>query len=420
MKVMYLTNALTHYYNGVLSKLNAREDVDLVVVAPKGAGRHVGEGVYQTKEGTSFRLHEREEIRRFGLYTSFRGMIALLIRERPQIIVLPEHMLLAFVLGIPLMLATKILNIRIVQKSIPFRLLEHDEAKSKLQKLPAALGGSSPVIRVVNLLKLARLARRARLMLMKLAYNSVDAHVVYVDAGIEIYGSYGVPKEKVFVIGNSPDTDQLREIEQSLIGTDPILPNNDYRLIHVGRLVEWKRVDLLLRALRKVSLTFPRTELLIAGYGPEEEKLIALADELGLHDNVHFLGGVYDPRLLARYMRSSSVYVLAGMGGISINDAMFFRLPVICSVCDGTEKKLVREGINGSYFAEGDENDLAERIIKLFSDPSRCRQMGNASRDIIDKEVNIHTVVGGYVRAFDYVLNARGATAGQVQSPRAR
>jgi glycosyltransferase involved in cell wall biosynthesis len=175
----------------------------------------------------------------------------------------------------------------------------------------------------------------------------------------------------------------------------------------VGRLVGWKRVDMLIRAVARLRAEFPDIELIVAGYGPEEEGLKILADEEGVRDRVRFLGGVYDPSHLGRYFLASSVYVLAGMGGLSINDAMCFGLPVICSVCDGTEKMLVREGYSGRYFKEGDQDDLTDKIAWMFRHPDERRKMGENATAVIRDEMNIHTVVKGYADAFAYV--SRGA-----------
>ena len=92
------------------------------------------------------------------------------------------------------------------------------------------------------------------------------------------------------------------------------------------------------------------------------------------------------------------------MGGLSINDAMAFGLPVICSVCDGTEKKLVKEGYNGIYFREGDTLDLTEKIRYLWKQPDLLEKMSQNSLHIIQNEVNIYTVIGEYKKAFDYVM----------------
>jgi glycosyltransferase involved in cell wall biosynthesis len=100
------------------------------------------------------------------------------------------------------------------------------------------------------------------------------------------------------------------------------------------------------------------------------------------------------------------------MGGLSINDAMFHGLPVVCSVCDGTEKKLVRNGYNGFFFEDGSEDDLVEKIGRLLHDPGTCHGMGRHSRQIIDQEVNINTLIAGYLKAFSFVTSRQ---FGQIQ-----
>jgi glycosyltransferase involved in cell wall biosynthesis len=93
------------------------------------------------------------------------------------------------------------------------------------------------------------------------------------------------------------------------------------------------------------------------------------------------------------------------MGGLSINEAMLFGKPVICSVCDGTEKKLVRDGFNGYFFENGNLISLKEKISLLLSDKNKIDEFGKNSVSIIKDEVNIHTVVAGYLNAFTNILN---------------
>jgi glycosyltransferase involved in cell wall biosynthesis len=182
-----------------------------------------------------------------------------------------------------------------------------------------------------------------------------------------------------------------------------ILPANRFRIIHVGRLVSWKRVDLILNAAAALKYRFPAIEVLIIGDGPKRNELEKLAESLGITENVRFIGAVYDPVLLGRYYKASSVYVLAGMGGLSINEAMIYGKPVICSAADGTEKKLVRDNFNGKYFEKGNLENLVEKIDFLLCNPKLIEDMGKNSQKIILEEVNIHTVITGYIRAFNYV-----------------
>ena len=99
-------------------------------------------------------------------------------------------------------------------------------------------------------------------------------------------------------------------------------------------------------------------------------------------------------------MNESTIYVLAGMGGLSINDAMTYGLPIICSVCDSTEKDLVTDGINGLFFEEGNALDLSKKIDYLLSNSDICKQMGKESEKIISEKININTVAERYYQAF--------------------
>jgi acetyltransferase-like isoleucine patch superfamily enzyme len=134
-----------------------------------------------------------------------------------------------------------------------------------------------------------------------------------------------------------------------------------------------------------------------------ETTLRELAIGLGIADAIKFVGGIYDPVELGRILLSAGVYVLAGMGGISINDAMCFGLPIVCSICDGTEKILVRDGQNGTYFNSGDEVDLAEKIKWIIGDPKRWKTMSEASTSIIRNEININTLLSAYQAVFNTV-----------------
>ena len=239
----------------------------------------------------------------------------------------------------------------------------------------------------------------------KFQFRAVDAHVCYVEDAFEIYQSYGVKKENIFIIYNSPDTKILLQASKQIENETPILPVNPHRIVHVGRLVKWKKVHLLIEALPSILDRIPTTELLIIGSGPEEEALSKQAATLGVSKHVIFAGGVYEPTELGRYLNASSLYVLAGTGGLSINDAMCFGKPIVCSECDGTEKKLVRDNYNGYIFKTDNVTDLANKILAVLSDPIRVETMGKHSLNIIKNEVNENVVIDGYLRAFNYVFN---------------
>lgn len=400
MKVMYLSNGLPHYFNPVLSAINRIPGVELVAVVPQTKSRFIGDGVYQTREDADFRIIELQEYVLGRPYASFKGLPALLCREKPDVVVIPEHLLLAFHLHPVLWILRRILKFGLVLKSIPFTVPCYGEALREISGSAQDISMNNMPAQEGRRSWTRRLRSRCTLFLRRHRYQRLDAHVNYIDDGRKIYGSYGVSPDKIFVTRNSPDTDRMLKVETDLARAGKIPQRISTRVLHVGRLVSQKRVDLLLVAFRDVVADFPQAELVVVGDGPEAESFRELAKNLGIAKNVTFAGPVYDPHELAMHFVSSSIFVLPGLGGLSINEAMFYGLAVICSGGDGTERFLVREGVNGTFFCDGDVKSLTRAIGTLLSDQRELAAMGRRSREIIDREVNIHTVVGEYVRAF--------------------
>ena len=424
MKILFLFQGTTHYYNLITSQINNQPGVEIVYVFPASKDNSIWQGVFQTQEGVNFQLVGLEEMQDIstGNYY-FPELDKFILETRPDIILTTEAHINGIFLDKKIRAILKQLHIKIILKSIPFENIKKyedriREFKNKLNDnlLPSFNSMPGFVSKWMNLLKLNLLYKKfyldrkafkkylAALTLQKEVFNFVDAHVNYIDKAYDIFESYDVPKDKIFITYNSPDTDLYFSVKKKIENEPAILPVNRFRIIHLSRLVEWKRVDMLINAVANLKKEFPAMELLIIGNGPEKDKLMEQAVNLQVSESVKFIGGVYDPELLGKYLMSSSIYTLAGMGGLSINDAMIFGLPVICSVCDGTEKYLVKEGYNGLYFEKGNQNSLELKIKYLFNNPDTCVKMGQHSVQIIKDEINIHTVVEGYMKAFNYVL----------------
>jgi glycosyltransferase involved in cell wall biosynthesis len=419
-----MLNGLTHYFNLITSQINNQAGVDITYVYPPSKSAAMGEGVYETKSGVNFRLVELEEKMNEGIGSLYYDGLDILIKDlKPDIIMLAETHIKSLMLDSKMRALIEEFNISIVLKSIPFALKKYNEeidvAKARLKNLPEPPLNSIPAFikPVFKLLKLNLLYKQyiyrksfrqfmKELDLRKAIYNFADAHVNYIEEAYQIYGSYAVPKEKIFITYNSPDTDYYFKIKEKIKNEPLLLAPNQYRIIHLSRLIKWKRVDMLIDAVAQLKTDFPEIELLIIGEGPEKENLEKQATALMVTGSVKFLGGIYDAALFGKYIMSSSIYVLAGMGGLSINDAMIFGLPVICSECDGTEKYLVREGFNGLYFEKADQQSLNSKIKYFFENPVLREQMGKNSEKIIKEEINIHKVVEGYMKAFNYVIKS--------------
>jgi glycosyltransferase involved in cell wall biosynthesis len=151
------------------------------------------------------------------------------------------------------------------------------------------------------------------------------------------------------------------------------------RLLCVGRLIPIKGHIVLLRAFAEARERLPDLELEIAGRGPLEPALKALAAELGLHDSVRFLGHVSP---IQSAIERAAVVVVPSMGegfGMVALEAMERARPVIAANIGGLGE-LVRDGETGVLVPAGEAEPLADAIVRVAGDLALARTMGDAGR----------------------------------------
>lgn len=397
MKVIFTFPGLAHYLTAQLNKLSSK-GIDVAAIIPQSKSASVGSGVHMATDAKGFRVIEGKEKKSFIGKPVFENLEEILESEHPDILVIGWPYALDLVFNKSLNNTIKRLGIKLIYKGIPFNLPKRNEI-IKFYHAGKYSGDESAEQFKPSFIGLMKFY--AITILRGYYLRKVDAHVYYINEAKDIVKSYGVEPSKVFITYNSPDTDLHLKTYKEILQEPLMLKPDVKRIIHVGRLVKWKRVDLLIEAYRKLKLVHTDLELIVVGAGPELENLKAQANN---DASIIFTGAIYDAKVLGKYLKESSVYVLAGMGGLSINEAMCYAKPIVCSVADGTEKEIVREGQNGYFFENGNLDSLTEKINLILSDPALCQSMGKKSLEIIEKEVNLDVIAGRYVEAFEYVM----------------
>ena len=151
------------------------------------------------------------------------------------------------------------------------------------------------------------------------------------------------------------------------------------RLLCVGRLIPIKGHIVLLRAFAAAKQEIPALELDIAGRGPLEPALRALARELGVADSVRFLGYVAP---IQDAIERSAIVVVPSMGegfGMVALEAMERARPVIAAEIGGLGE-LVRDGETGLLVEAGEAEPLRAAIVELAGSLERAAEMGRAGR----------------------------------------
>ncbi len=160
----------------------------------------------------------------------------------------------------------------------------------------------------------------------------------------------------------------------------------DGRIVSVGRVDANKNHALILRAFARIAPEFPNASLVVYGDGEKRQELIRKTQELGLSDRVQFPGAVSD---VAEKIRTASAFVLSsGHEGMpnALIEAMCLGIPSISTDCPcGGPRELIEDGVNGYLIPVGDEEALADRLRRIFSDEEGAEKMGKQAALLLEE-----------------------------------
>jgi glycosyltransferase involved in cell wall biosynthesis len=186
-------------------------------------------------------------------------------------------------------------------------------------------------------------------------------------ADLQARGLVGVPIE---VVPAGVDARFFRPHPSVHLGSLP-------RIVYVGRVKRYKRIDLLLRAAALLVQQRPALEVEIIGRGDHYPALGELARQLGLSASVRFVGSVSEEEKLDRLRRAHvAVYPSPKEGwGIAAVEAAACGVPVVASDSPGLRES-VRHGQTGLLVPHGDVVALASAIGRLLDDEGLRRRLG--------------------------------------------
>jgi glycosyltransferase involved in cell wall biosynthesis len=140
-------------------------------------------------------------------------------------------------------------------------------------------------------------------------------------------------------------------------------------IVFLGRVVEEKQIDKLIRALAKLDPAL-KARLQILGSGDQEQRLTSLATQLGIADRVVFSGRVSD-EYVRETLTKATVFAMpsiAELQSISTMEAMASGLPIVAANAMALPH-LVHDGENGFLYEPGDVDDLADKLTRVLTMP---------------------------------------------------
>jgi glycosyltransferase involved in cell wall biosynthesis len=237
--------------------------------------------------------------------------------------------------------------------------------------------------------------------LLELAHHP-RVHFIAVSDAIQRRAiSYGIPTEKILVQYIGID---LRRFTP---GGRPIV-ERIRRVLFVGRLVEKKGCEYLIRAFSKVQALVPDAQLVIVGDGPLRQTLEDLARKLGIH--VDFRGVLSNDEVL-KELRLARVLCLPSVTAengdaeglpIVLLEAQASGVPVVTSARGGTEG--IRDGVTGTVFSERDVDELRTQLVDVLTDDKMALSMAEAGPPFITKKFDIVQCTDALEKTYDLAV----------------
>lgn len=187
-----------------------------------------------------------------------------------------------------------------------------------------------------------------------------------------------------------------------------------FEVLWAGRMLQWKRVDTLLRGFSIVAHEAPSAHLTLVGSGSREKSLRYLAARLGLGERVTFYPSV-PTQEVRRFMRRAHVYVLSSTGqegwGAVLNEAMSEGCAVVASQQTGAARTMLVDGENSWLFRSGDWRGLGDILCSIRVNPERRRAVAEAGLRTVAELWSPRTAASRFIAVCQALLVGSGLPA---------
>ncbi|GAB4350802.1 MAG: hypothetical protein Kow0099_34580 [Candidatus Abyssubacteria bacterium] len=214
----------------------------------------------------------------------------------------------------------------------------------------------------------------------------------------------GIQRERVLTFPMSVPTDSFRPEGPSVqVDEGPIIFSN-------RSLYPIYNVELLIRAAPLILNEVPRAKILVAGEGPEAERLASLIHSLALDDQVRLVGALPHSRM-PEYLRGATVYVstaLSDGASVSLLEAMACGIfPVVADI--PANREWITDGKNGLLFDARDATSLASRVVHVLNHPELREYARSINPGIVGRKAQWNSNLPRLLALYEsYVGNSPG------------
>jgi 1,4-alpha-glucan branching enzyme len=202
----------------------------------------------------------------------------------------------------------------------------------------------------------------------------------------EMIRLFQLPSEKVLVIHNGVDPEEVRELASTTLSRGSFALPEEKIIFFVGRLVREKGAQLLIEAASEILRECPEAKFIIAGRGPMKNGLEELAREKGVAHKFLFTGFINDEQ---RNFLFSNSYIAVFPSiyepfGIVALEAMAAGTPVMVADTGGMAE-IVKHGVNGLKVYSGTVSSIRDQLIYALKNEKQLQKMANTASSLINE-----------------------------------
>jgi glycosyltransferase involved in cell wall biosynthesis len=234
-----------------------------------------------------------------------------------------------------------------------------------------------------------RLHRSSRLMIDRALKGAT--HVTAGSQYLNRLAATRVASERLSPLPFGVDT-QLFAAVRSTDEHSPFSPESSdaVHILHVASLVPVKDQPSLISAMARVVQHAPNAHLHVVGEGPLRDSLVDQAEQLSLHDHVHFHGPV-EHHELPRVYRAADFCVLSSR--YEAQGMVILEAGACGKATVGTAVGLLPDLSQTGVASPGDEEGLTRVILDLVTDETRRHTLGEAARCLVEREFTLQATV---------------------------
>jgi 1,2-diacylglycerol 3-alpha-glucosyltransferase len=249
--------------------------------------------------------------------------------------------------------------------------------------------------------------------------GDVDALAVPSQAMLDVLTDYGV-RTAAEVVPTGIDLAKFHRGNGAGFRTRYGIAPQRPMLVYVGRLAFEKNCEFLLRMLVRVRAAVPDVLLVIAGEGPARKQLEGLTRQLGLGENVSFVGYLNRDGSLEDCYAAGNAFVFASRTetqGLVLLESLALGTPVVATAVMGT-REVLTDG-EGCLIAEDDEADFAAKTIRLLTDRALHAALAAKARPYAERW-SAQTMAERMLALYGRVCETARARLAVSESPRLR